>query len=572
MRGALTRRGLRGVVFEHGEKPIFAAAVLCFLLLVESLFRHEVLPPDKQPQRLLDAVNEARSAMEWQQWNPLREGIVVVDYRTRAQRRGVVAADYELRQPFEFAAPRKIKRADPELFPVASLRVSSAMGAFALTVDKPAPAPPPVPAENRGRNPGKKPNPPVQEQRNDGRRRDPARPLPPAPQDMPAKAKLQRMQWTVVTALVPYRQQCAEFDRAFKAAVPVVGVVGAPADSNAAQFRNTPVYVRLQVERAEFVNGTAPHWETLTCRGYFKNRPRWTHVCPDVVSKRYLDAVYTMPLGPLAASDWDESVGHAPEIPFIAIESEQAGNAANAAAEAPPEPADGLDFRPLERQAPQAARQLPGKAEPMPVEYRLVRVFDFDVEQGKAYQYRIRLIINNPNFGLPARMLQNVASGLEEFRETPWSEPSPPVQVRPAEQIWVAATQPARGIRDTTIRVKLMTLDPDMGVPTVMKENVGRGTMLNFRRNVDVADLIHHDWVKRDVEFRTGALLLDVRGGRSLSTRDKTVTEPGEALLFSRDGQLKAHNELDDLSPWQEYPAPEEIQHNPAAEKQRLEL
>lgn len=58
-------------------------------------------------------------------------------------------------------------------------------------------------------------------------------------------------------------------------------------------------------------------------------------------------------------------------------------------------------------------------------EYLLFRYFDYDVEPGQAYRYRVRLKLRNPNrYELP----ENLASpdvGKGDVRWTPWSEPTP---------------------------------------------------------------------------------------------------------------------------------------------------
>ena len=58
-------------------------------------------------------------------------------------------------------------------------------------------------------------------------------------------------------------------------------------------------------------------------------------------------------------------------------------------------------------------------------EYLLFRYFDFDVEPGVAYRYRVRLKLFNPNFNELPDNLAAESVGVGEFRDTPWSEPTP---------------------------------------------------------------------------------------------------------------------------------------------------
>ncbi len=76
-------------------------------------------------------------------------------------------------------------------------------------------------------------------------------------------------------------------------------------------------------------------------------------------------------------------------------------------------------------QMPGELNQMLYSTEQVP-EYLLFRYFDFDVEPGVAYRYRVRLKLFNPNFHeLPDNLAaENVGTG--EFRFTPWSGPPPP--------------------------------------------------------------------------------------------------------------------------------------------------
>lgn len=71
-------------------------------------------------------------------------------------------------------------------------------------------------------------------------------------------------------------------------------------------------------------------------------------------------------------------------------------------------------------------------------ELMLFRFFDLTVEPGRTYQYRVRLILINPNFGktLAEVMEPYVIEG--ETRETPWSKPSEAVEIPNDYDIFVA--------------------------------------------------------------------------------------------------------------------------------------
>ena len=55
-----------------------------------------------------------------------------------------------------------------------------------------------------------------------------------------------------------------------------------------------------------------------------------------------------------------------------------------------------------------------------------------------------------------------------------------------------------------------------------------------------------------DFAFRSDATLLDIRGGRSLSSKNKDLTEPGELLLLDPAGRLVVRSEMDDMEEYRE--------------------
>ena len=108
-------------------------------------------------------------------------------------------------------------------------------------------------------------------------------------------------------------------------------------------------------------------------------------------------------------ADWTDSVAH-PKIPPVWVT-----NAADVAAPAVPVAA-GAAGKPAA--APRAART---------VSHKLLRVFDYSVQPNGRYRYRVKLELQNPNFGLNAKFLKNPAAPLnsQEFRTSEkWSDPT----------------------------------------------------------------------------------------------------------------------------------------------------
>jgi hypothetical protein len=209
------------------------------------------------------------------------------------------------------------------------------------------------------------------------------------------------------------------------------------------------------------------------------------------------------------------------------------------------------------------------------VEYCLFRFFDFTVKPGKHYRYRVKLVLANPNHGMPSHFLEN--EGMEKTRtlEADWSEPSPPVSVPVDSQVLAVSAKASNG----TASLMLVLFDEKDGTsaseefasvargqllnyrerpfadtsPTGMSGPMGMGGMLGGRSPLERSETK----VERKVDYLTNALLLDVSGGGGLPGKDRSLVEPGSVLLLNGEGNLVVHNELDDLSDCQFYKPPE---------------
>lgn len=78
-------------------------------------------------------------------------------------------------------------------------------------------------------------------------------------------------------------------------------------------------------------------------------------------------------------------------------------------------------------------------------ELLLFRFLDFSVVPGNAYRYKVRLVIQNPNFGREVSELDIPASREGEFRTTEWSDPSTPALVEDETDFYIAKVDERRG-------------------------------------------------------------------------------------------------------------------------------
>lgn len=88
-------------------------------------------------------------------------------------------------------------------------------------------------------------------------------------------------------------------------------------------------------------------------------------------------------------------------------------------------------------------------------EYILFRYMDFDVEPGKAYRYRVKLKLTNPNYGELADNLAAENVGTGKFRFTPWSDPSVPAIVTDDSKYFVTEAFPGSSRKEPFAKIDL---------------------------------------------------------------------------------------------------------------------
>lgn len=182
-------------------------------------------------------------------------------------------------------------------------------------------------------------------------------------------------------------------------------------------------------------------------------------------------------------------------------------------------------------------------------EYRLCRFFDLDVEPGKTYRYRIRLVMLNPNHNVPPRYLQSKnAQKLREgtTRTTDWCEACPPVQVPLGGSILAGEVKPSKGAKEPSIELLFNVFDEQQGVDALHPEEVRRGDLANYPdTSVLVADPKepNGDPLEKKLNIETDALLIDLAGGEKIPGAPSSMITPGRALIMSPTGELIIRSE-----------------------------
>jgi hypothetical protein len=206
----------------------------------------------------------------------------------------------------------------------------------------------------------------------------------------------------------------------------------------------------------------------------------------------------------------------------------------------------------------------------------LLRFFDFSVEPGKKYVYRVQLVLQDPNdpnqHSETGNRLVN-ADALDKpvldrlkaekavadkagkqpkpIRMTAWSDPTPTVSIPLAGNVRVASAKPASDrFNDEPVATLLVESfgsdDKGKAVQAAQEEDFRRGSVANMVKDAEVLisggqqALID---VQKNFPFRTGVTILDIDGGDPLT---KDIKKPARVLLMDPAGQLFVQNEVDD--------------------------
>jgi hypothetical protein len=418
--------------------------------------------------------------------------------------------------------------------------------------------------------------------------------------------------WVTVVAKVPIKNQMRMYRDAFE-----------NASGGFDSITDAPVYRGYVVQRAEVVPGQQPlQWQPVPV--YDAKSTSNPRLISQVMAAEYVEALekraaaewagggaaevvdfnylyprpgLVYPLPPLIGREWGREATH-PDIPLLKdnVPVEQPTTVAtNAPATADAQSGGGFrtNYQPgaigrtgreegmsaRERfeerasgrwnesgreseQVDRTGRQAMGATTAVDANFYLLRFFDFTVEPGKRYKYRVQLVLNDPNLPYLAtpnvldpavlNRLRNIPRGKDgrpalDILPAPWSEPSPIVGVPGDGYVRLASTQPGE---EPTVNLLVEGFGrlPETGSliqAAKVKEKVLRGTVANF---VEASEFIIDEGTHVDradkFSFTTGLTVLDMRGGEKLGRSD--LTTPGRMILMGPTGGLFIRRELDD--------------------------
>lgn len=196
------------------------------------------------------------------------------------------------------------------------------------------------------------------------------------------------------------------------------------------------------------------------------------------------------------------------------------------------------------------------------LDYYLLRFFDLTVEPSKTYKYRVKVVIADPNYDMPANTLapavldrQADAAKANNGRKPvyrvaeSWSDPSPTVGIPIGGRIRLAGVKVApadmfNAEPSASLLIKASAVDEKGNAiqAGVEETDCRRGYVANLVKDSEYVGPGYID-TQENFQFFTGVTLLDIDVGTKL-TQD--IYAPSRILLMGPAGQLYIHNELDD--------------------------
>ena len=368
-----------------------------------------------------------------------------------------------------------------------------------------------------------------------------------------------------------------------------------------------PEYVGYQVERAEISRGKQQAWKVVFTGGSNELNQLvkvWAQSQEEVVDPRSFEPLLTCPLPPIVGQDWGKDATHS-DIPLAIDVIPEIEGALPEINEPQSEPDDGeFDFLAA---APDGAgtrqrgmaggyggmRGMEGgyggmdmddmgggygdyggygggmgmsgrqirQSTAIPqteVPYLLFRFFDFEVQSGRRYKYRVRLALTDVNHNAGNHALDNavlerradLSDKRKKYRWTDWSEPSPVLGIPDGGSVRIAMAEvPAAGSLNATPSVTLLVQSFDVDpqgkpIQAAKEKEFQRGSVANMtEKKVEI--LIERGMIDSldSFRFHTDIAIVDIDGGEKLT---KELTVPARVLLMDSTGGLYIRDELKD--------------------------
>ncbi|MGD9634213.1 MAG: hypothetical protein AB7G28_23605 [Pirellulales bacterium] len=194
----------------------------------------------------------------------------------------------------------------------------------------------------------------------------------------------------------------------------------------------------------------------------------------------------------------------------------------------------------------------------------LLRFFDFSVEPGKKYKYRVRLVLLDPNQpssshyvnadyldGSVIDRIKKEKKGAKAtpYRLTEWSKPSRTVTIPLAGSVSVASAKPATEQYNSEPKANLLVQSfgkdaKGNAIQAAKEKEFQRGGVANMTEDTEVlVDQNRAIDPYKGFKFQTDITVADIRGGERLTRNE---SRPAQVLLMGPAGQLFVQDEVSD--------------------------
>jgi hypothetical protein len=555
----------------HVEKLLLGAMALAALLLIYVGFSKE--PLGTSPDTIMSAVTTAQTSINSATWTDVKQQRFpepdTFDQRATLDTISIDRDAYAIAQPLHPRLQERGKlRTDPELLPPFDIHVEAGYGALSIKAPE-------------GRS----------------NYSEIARTSSEEFRDIPSTFRANRRGETnmggdfegrffvAITGLVPYKKQFDIYQAAFDGT----------AEYNAE--RDVPKYFGLEIERAEVnADGTLGQWVALKTVAGMKQEPmRWSGRAEERAEQDYILPMMAMDIPPIAMRDVTPWAVH-PSIPKVDL-LESGGRAVeerkDEAAVAPTdelkwgsadsasgEKREGVMHEPGRREptgAEDSAYPSGEAAEPLlKVENGMLRYFDFTVEPGKAYAYRVQAVLEDPNnpedgarpsdASCEPTVIVRRKEASEPIRTTPFSEPSSTVRVPSGNVVLAGSVNapievavgpnkvriPRRPTDEPTVKVLALAWDSKGPYDAVIQTDVARGAVVNGVADAEAIDpSVQRVRMLKQYRYQTDTMVLDIYGGSKIKSSDD-LTAPGYMLVMDPYGRLQFRGEMEDRPRYEE--------------------
>jgi hypothetical protein len=450
----------------------------------------------------------------------------------------------------------------------------------------------------------------------------------------------------VVKALVPYRKQADEYKRVLGEAI------------GYDPMRDQPRIVFFQAQRVDVTDDPQKavqeaDWQLVMTPKTAQTKAteqKWHGVMPEVADYAYVDANATMPVPPMMLRCMDKAMLHS-EVPrgktVATMETPVADEGEKKKDDSKKEGNDGgLDLPGgglpgggvagsgflgggmsgypgsgypgssggypgmLGGGYPGSGSMSPGlgsglgmggygagySASSEPVQYKLIRFSDTDVQSGKVYRYRVRVFLedpNNPNtdplngfISIPPRRRSLSMKVIDRLNKqqaddaakksyyvvSAWSEATEGVSLPSTARVYSGEVEPSHlaiGAEGALVQqseaygnLVPVVWNSELAIDVSTEIRGYRGSVLNFsKKTFDVLDPVSLVIkLLKSYDFKSQYMVADVRGGEDLpGDRKELVTSAGEYAMVDDAGNFKVFNELDDYREYARFSFADEI-------------